>query len=102
MQSKITELESEGKTVVAIFVEDKLAGLMAVADTLRENTKNMIDEIKRMEEKKYNIILMSGDNERTARAIAKELGISNVLAEVLPATKPRKSSGSRIKVERLQ
>ena len=52
MQSKITELESEGKTVVAIFVEDQLAGLMAVADTLRENTKNMIDEIKRMEEKK--------------------------------------------------
>jgi Cu+-exporting ATPase len=90
MQSKITELESEGKTVVAIFVEDKLAGLMAVADTLRENTKNMIDEIKRMEEKKYNIILMSGDNERTARAIAKELGISNVLAEVLPATKAQK------------
>ena len=87
MQSKITELESEGKTVVAIFVEDQLAGLMAVADTLRENTKNMIDEIKRMEEKKYNIILMSGDNERTARAIAKELGISNVLAEVTTRNK---------------
>ncbi len=93
MQSKITELELEGKTVVAIFVEDKLAGLMAVADRLRENTKNMIDEIRRMEEKKYNIILMSGDNERTARAIAKELGISNVLAEVLPATKALKIKG---------
>ena len=58
MQSKTTELESQGKTVVAIFVEDKLAGLIAVADTLRENAKSMIDEIKRMEEKKYNIILM--------------------------------------------
>ena len=93
----MTELESEGKTVVAVFIEDKLAGLIAVADTLRENAKYMIDEIKRMEEKKYNIILMSGDNETTARAIAKELGISNVLAEVLPATKAQK-----IKVERLQ
>ncbi|MFZ0512110.1 MAG: HAD-IC family P-type ATPase [Candidatus Nitrosopolaris sp.] len=90
LQSKITEFESEGKTVVAIFVEYKLAGLIAVADTLRENAKYMIDEIKRMEQNKYNIILMSGDNERTAIAIAKELGISNVLAEVLPATKDEK------------
>jgi len=90
LQSKITEVESQGKTVVAVCVEDKLAGLIAVADTLRENAKYMIDEIKRMEEKKYNIILMSGDNETTARAIAKELGISNVLAEVLPATKAQK------------
>jgi Cu+-exporting ATPase len=93
LQSKTTELESQGKTVVAIFVEDKLAGLIAVADTLRENAKSMIDEIKRMEEKKYNIILMSGDNERTARAIAKELGINNVLAEILPATKAQKIKG---------
>jgi len=90
LQSKLTEVESEGKTVAAIFVEDKLTGLIAVADTLRENAKYMIDEIKRMEEKKYNIILMSGDNERTARAIAKELGISNVLADALPATKAQK------------
>ena len=60
--------------------------MIAVADTLRENAKYMIDEIKRMEEK-YNIILMSGDNERSARAIAEELGISNVLAEVLPERK---------------
>ena len=90
LQSKTRELESQGKTVIVIFVEDKLAGLIAVADTLRENAKHMIDEIKRMEQRKYNIILMSGDNERTARAIAKELGITNVLAEVLPATKTQK------------
>lgn len=90
MQSKITELESQGKTVVAILVEDKLVGLIAVADTLRDNAKHTIDEIKRMEQKTYNILLMTGDNERTAAAIAKELGISNVLAEVLPATKAQK------------
>jgi P-type E1-E2 ATPase len=53
----------------------------------------MIDEIKRMEEKKYNIIVMSGDNERTAAAIAKELGIGNVLDEVLPAIKAQKIKG---------
>jgi P-type Cu+ transporter len=90
LQSKITELESQGKTVVVILVEDKLAGLIAVADTIRDNAKHTIDEIKRMEQKTYNILLMSGDNERTAVAIAKELGISNVLAEVLPATKAQK------------
>jgi P-type Cu+ transporter len=90
MQSKITELESEGETVVAVFVEDKLAGLIAVADTLRENAQYMIDEIRRMDQNKYNVILMSGDNERTTTAIAKELGISNVLADVLPATKAQK------------
>jgi P-type Cu+ transporter len=91
LQSRITELESEGKTVVAVFVEDnRLVGLIAVADTLRENAKFMIDEIKRMKQKKYNLILMSGDNERTATAIAKELGIGNVLAEVLPTTKAQK------------
>ncbi|MGC2575871.1 MAG: copper-translocating P-type ATPase [Candidatus Nitrosopolaris sp.] len=89
-QSKITELESEGKTVVGVFVESKLAGLIAVADTLRENAKYVIDEIKRMNQNKYNIILMTGDNKRTASAIAKELGISNIFADVLPATKAQK------------
>jgi Cu+-exporting ATPase len=90
LQSKITELESEGRTVVAVLVEDKLAGIIAVADTLRENAKYAIDEIKRMKKKNYDIILMSGDNRRTANMIARELGIRNVLAEVLPETKAQK------------
>jgi Cu+-exporting ATPase len=89
LQTKITELESEGKTVVAVFIKDKLVGIIAVADTLRENAKDVIDEIRHMK-KKYDIILMSGDNERTANTIAKEIGISNVLAEVLPETKAQK------------
>ena len=74
----------------SVFIENKLGGLIVVADTSRENAKSMIDEIKRMKQNKYNIILMSGDNERTVTAIAKELGISNVLAGVLPATKAQK------------
>ena len=57
MQSKLTELESEGKTVVAVFIEHKLAGLIAVADILRENAKYMIDEIKGMEEKNTTLYL---------------------------------------------
>jgi P-type Cu+ transporter len=84
LQSKIFELETEGKTVVAVYFEDKLAGLIAVADTLRSNAKYMIDEIK---DTGRDIILMTGDNEITAKAIANKLGIKNVLAGALPDTK---------------
>jgi P-type Cu+ transporter len=82
----ITDLESEGKTAVAVFIEDQLVGLIAIADTLRENAKQVIDEIQHNLKDK-EIILMSGDNERTANAIAKKLGIKKVLSEVLPETK---------------
>ena len=86
LQTKITDLESEGKTVVAVFIEDKLAGLIAVADTLRENANHVIAEIQH-KMKKNDIILMTGDNQRTANAIAKKLGINKVLSQVLPETK---------------
>jgi Cu+-exporting ATPase len=84
LQSEISRLETEGKTVVAVFIEDKLIGLIAVADTLRDDAKHTIDEIKQMNKE---IILMSGDNERTANSIASKLGINNVLAQVMPETK---------------
>ena len=84
MSSTIFELESEGKTVIAVFVDDKLAGIVAIADTLQENAKHVIDEIKAAGKQ---VVLMSGDNERTAKAIARELGIDNVLAQVLPEAK---------------
>jgi P-type Cu+ transporter len=84
LQSKIIDLEAEGKTVVTVYFENKLVGLIAVADTLRENAKYLVDEIKNMNK---DIILMTGDNQTTANAIAKKLGIMNVLAQVLPETK---------------
>jgi P-type Cu+ transporter len=83
---RIANLESEGKTVVAVFVEDKLAGLIAVADTLRDNAEHVIAEIQHNMKKK-DLILMSGDNERTANTIAKKLGIQKVLSQVLPESK---------------
>jgi P-type Cu+ transporter len=83
---RIANLELEGKTVVAVFVEDKLVGLIAVADTLRDNAEHLIAEIQHNMKKK-DVILMSGDNERTANTIAKKLGIQKVLSEVLPQTK---------------
>jgi P-type Cu+ transporter len=84
MQSRISELESQGKTVVAVFIEDELAGIIAVADTLRENVKEVIDEVKQGGKE---VILMSGDNEKTAKAIARKLGIDVVLCQVLAETK---------------
>jgi Cu+-exporting ATPase len=83
---RIANLESEGKTVVAVFVEDMLVGLIAVADTLRDNANHVIAEIQH-KMKKNDIILMTGDNQRTANAIAKKLGIQKVLSQVLPESK---------------
>ena len=84
LQTKIIELESQGKTVVALYVDNNLAGLISVADTLRENARDVIDQIKKMGK---DIIMMSGDNEKTANAIAKTAGIDKILARVLPQAK---------------
>ncbi len=84
IKNKIPYLESDGKTVVGVFIEDNLAGLIAIADTLRHNARYVIDEIRKMHK---DVILMSGDNNRTATAIARELGIDVVLAEVSPENK---------------
>lgn len=83
-QSKISELESEGKTVVTVVTENSLVGLIAVADTLRNNAIQVVHEIKSMGKQ---VILLSGDREKTAIAIAKELGIEYVLAQVTPDRK---------------
>lgn len=93
LQTKIADLELEGKTVIGVFVEDKLAGLLAVADTLRENAKHIVHEIQ--QDKAKEIILMSGDNERTANAIAKRVGITKVLGQLSSETKA-------LEIEKLQ
>jgi Cu+-exporting ATPase len=84
LQSKISELESQGKTVVALYVNNGLAGLISVADTLRENARDVINQIKKMGKE---VIMISGDNEKTANAIAKTAGIDKILARVLPEAK---------------
>jgi Cu+-exporting ATPase len=84
INNKRMDLESDGKTVVGVFLEDKLLGLIAVADTLRENAKYVITEIEKM---KKDVILMSGDNSRTAKAIGNKLGVNVIMAEVSPESK---------------
>src|SRR3989338_5836933 len=84
MEANIEKLESEGKTVMMLAVEGELAGLIAVADTLKQTSKKAIDTLSKMG---IEAVMITGDNERTAKAIAKQAGIKRVLAEVLPDQK---------------
>ena len=85
-ESKIQELENQGKTVMILSVNKKILGFIAVADTLKEFSKEAVKKLKEMNK---NVIMITGDNERTARAIAKQIGITNVLADVLPQDKEK-------------
>lgn len=80
----IESLENKGKTVMLIARENILIGYIAVADAIKPNSKAVIDVLKQMHIKVY---MITGDNWRTANAVAQELGIENVLAEVLPEHK---------------
>lgn len=77
-------LSDEGKTPVFLAVDGKLLGVVAIADTLKENSKEAVEAFRRMG---LDVVMMTGDNKRTAKAVAKELGIERVLAEVLPQDK---------------
>lgn len=85
-EEKMKQLESEGKTAMLVAWDEKLAGIVAVADTLKPEAKEAIQLLGR---EKVEVILLTGDNQRTAQAIAKELGIQKVIAEVLPGDKAK-------------
>ncbi len=78
------KLPSEGKTLMYISVDGSIAALMAAADTVKANSKKAIDSLKSLG---ISVYMITGDNKNTAEAIAGEVGIKNVLAEVLPADK---------------
>jgi P-type Cu+ transporter len=79
-----SRLSDEGKTLLYVAVNQKLVALMAVADTLKDGAKEAIQHLK---EQGLRVVMISGDNERTAKAIAKKLEIDEVIAGVLPAGK---------------
>ncbi len=85
-EEKMTKFEEEGKTAILIAVNGKIAGLIAVADTLKEHSKKAVASLKQMG---LEVIMLSGDNEKTAKAIANQAGIDQVLAEVLPSEKAK-------------
>jgi P-type Cu+ transporter len=77
-------LESEGKTVMLLGTKTETIGLIAVADTIRETSRKAVKQLRNLNLKVY---MITGDNERTAKAIAKKAGITNVFAEVMPEHK---------------
>ena len=80
----VEKLEEEGKTAMFMAVDGSLAAVIGVADTIKESSKEAIDRLKKMG---LEVWMLTGDNLRTAAAIARQVGIENVLAEVLPEDK---------------
>lgn len=83
-KAQIEELESQGKTVMVLADTKSVLGLIAVADTLKDSAK---EGIKALQDKNIEVLMITGDNQRAAEAIAKQAGIKRVLAEVLPQDK---------------
>jgi Cu+-exporting ATPase len=87
LQAEITRLQDEGKTVMAVTVGGEVAGLLAVADTVKETSA---EAIRQMHSQRLRVVMLTGDNWRTAQAIARQVGLDpaqEVKAEVLPGDK---------------
>lgn len=82
--SRMEKLEGEGKTAMLIALNGKLAGIIAVADTVKETSAEAIKEMKQLG---MEVIMITGDNQLTAEAIAKQVGVDRVFGEVLPEDK---------------
>lgn len=83
-EEKSNALANEGKTPMYIAIDGKFAGIVAVADTVKEDSKTAIAAMKKMG---LEVVMITGDNQRTANAIARQVGVDRVLAEVLPQDK---------------
>ncbi|WP_040980565.1 MULTISPECIES: heavy metal translocating P-type ATPase [Oceanobacillus] len=84
IEDSMAKLESDGKTAMLIGLENQLAGVIAVADTVKDTSKAAI---QRMHDLGLEVIMLTGDNQRTADAIGKQVGIDRVIAEVIPEQK---------------
>ena len=86
-ERKLVDYETNGKTAMLISVDGKYCGIVAVADTVKETAGKAIKQLK---DENLEVIMLTGDNERTAEAIAKQVGIDRVIAQVLPEEKADK------------
>jgi len=85
VDTTLTQLEIQGKTGTLVAIDNKLAGIIALADTIKKNAKDAIDILTNS--MGIEVAMLTGDNERTAKAVASKLGISRVIAQVLPQQK---------------
>ncbi|MEK7460700.1 MAG: heavy metal translocating P-type ATPase [Patescibacteria group bacterium] len=84
LDRKLTRLESQGKTAMILATKDGIVGVIAVADTVKATSRAAVTALQK---RGIQVYMITGDNQRTAQAIAAEVGITNVLAEVLPEHK---------------
>ncbi len=84
LDARLTELETEGKTAMLVAIGDQAAGLVAVADTIKTDSKAAIAEMQRLG---IHVVMVTGDNERTAKHVAAQVGLDEVRAGVLPEGK---------------
>jgi P-type Cu+ transporter len=84
LEPEVKRLQGEAKTAMLVAIDNKVEGVIAVADTLKDGSKKAIEELHSIGLK---VAMITGDNEKTAEAIAKQVGIDEVLAEVLPEGK---------------
>ena len=87
LEGQIQKLENEGKTVTLAAYDREIIGLIAIADTLKEFSREAVETLKKMGKEVW---MITGDNERTAKAIASQIGIDFVMAQVLPQEKAQK------------
>jgi Cu+-exporting ATPase len=84
LESEVARLQSEAKTAMLVAVDQKAAGVIAVADTIKDSSKDAINGLHHMG---LSVVMITGDNQKTAEAIGKQVGVDTVLAEVLPEGK---------------
>ncbi|MGO1997635.1 MAG: heavy metal translocating P-type ATPase [Staphylococcus equorum] len=86
-ETQLSRFEQDGKTAMMIAIDSELKGTIAVADTVKASTSEAIQQLHDLD---IEVVMLTGDNERTAQAIAKQVGIDTVIAEVLPEEKATK------------
>jgi Cu+-exporting ATPase len=84
LEGQAARLADDGKTPMYVAIDGQAAGIVAVADTVKEDSRAAIQALKRMG---LEVVMITGDNERTAKAIAQQVGVERVMAEVLPQDK---------------
>jgi len=84
VEARITSFEQDGKTAILVAAGNQMAGVIAIADTLKETSKDAVRQLKSMG---IQVVMITGDNKRTADAIARQIGIERVVAQVLPQDK---------------
>ncbi len=84
LEAEVARLQAEAKTAILVAVDGAAAGVIAVADTIKEGSREAVTGLRRLG---IEVVMLTGDNRRTAEAIARQVGIERVLAEVLPAEK---------------